>query len=256
MLLDAHSHLDLYAEDQIKSIIGEINHNRILTISVSMEPSSYERNLMLAEKSKFIIPAFGIHPWKASEFIDELDELKPLIDHSPMIGEIGMDYRFIDDVSKYPAQRYVFEYFLKMAGEKKKIVNLHTAGAENEVLAMLGCYEIKRAIIHWYSGPLDTIDRYLEKGYNFTIGPEILFSDHIRTICRKIPDHLLLTETDNPGGYKWLTRKQGTPLLIKDVIARIAEAKNTAPEEIESLVWRNFQSLIKNDKHLKIDSLY
>jgi Tat protein secretion system quality control protein TatD with DNase activity len=51
-----------------------------------------------------------------------------------MIGEIGLDHHFIDDRSQYDAQLKVFEFFLSVAKEQKKIVNLHTKGAEREII--------------------------------------------------------------------------------------------------------------------------
>jgi TatD DNase family protein len=253
MFLDAHAHLDLYDESIIDKVLDQIHSRRIYTLSVAMDPSSYSRNLELSEKSRFIVPAFGIHPWNASEYISKLDQLKPLIDRSPILGEIGLDYKFVEDVFKYQAQRYVFEYFLKAAKNQNKIINLHTAGAENEVLVNLGCYGITRAIVHWYSGPLEILAEYVKRGLYITVGAEILKSGHIQDVCRMIPDHLLLTETDNPGGYKWLVGEPGMPPLIETIIDKIAEVRNSDSITINSLVWRNFQTLIKDDQHLKIN---
>lgn len=253
MLLDAHSHLDKYDDSLISQITDEINSHKICTISVAMDIPSYERISQLASKSLLITPAFGIHPWNASEYIGKMDELKPLIEKAPIIGEIGLDYHFVQDVSRYPAQRYVFEYFIKEARAQSKIVNIHTKGAEAEVLAMMGCYQIKKAIIHWYSGPLEILEKYLEQGYYLTLGVEILFSEHIQQVCRMIPDHLILTETDNPGGYQWLTKEPGMPSIVKEVVKKIAEVRESTPEQIEKAVWSNFKTLIKDDPNLNTD---
>jgi Tat protein secretion system quality control protein TatD with DNase activity len=40
-----------------------------------------------------------------------------------MIGEIGLDYHFVQDTSTYPAQRKVLEFFLDAAREQEKIIN-------------------------------------------------------------------------------------------------------------------------------------
>jgi TatD DNase family protein len=202
MLIDAHAHIDKY-NDLIDNALKETESYRVFTISNSMDPQSYKINLEIAERCKFVLPTFGIHPWEAHNYGSDLIALDEYIDQSPMLGELGLDYHFVKDSSLYPAQKKVLEYFLEKAVEQNKIITLHTKGAEKDVLTLLESYNIKRAIIHWYSGPLNILNEYLDKGYYFTVGVEILFTEHIRMIARNIPDDLLLTETDNPGGYEW-----------------------------------------------------
>ena len=136
MFIDAHSHLDRYAEE-LEQSLDEINQNKIFTISNSMDLQSYERNLEIAAMSSFVLPTFGIHPWNAPEYANHLKDLDGAIAKSPILGEIGLDYFFVKDVSQYPAQKKVFEYFLNSANRLNKIVNLHTKGAEKDVLSML-----------------------------------------------------------------------------------------------------------------------
>ena len=151
MFIDAHSHLDRYTED-LEQSLDEISQHKIFTISNSMDLPSYERNLEIASRCNLVLPTFGIHPWNAPEYVDSLEDLRKAINQSPMIGEIGLDHHFVRDASQYPAQAQVFEFFLKAASQQGKIVILHTMGAEQEVLRLLRCHNIRRAIIHWYSG--------------------------------------------------------------------------------------------------------
>jgi Tat protein secretion system quality control protein TatD with DNase activity len=67
-----------------------------------------------------------------------------------------------------------------------------------------------------------------------------------------VPDHLLLTETDNPGALRWLRKNDevGMPTAIKKVIEALAALRESTPEEIESLVQTNFIRLIANDPWL------
>jgi TatD DNase family protein len=77
---------------------------------------------------------------------------------------------------------------------------------------------------------------------------EILFSDKIRKIARTIPDDLLLTETDNPGGYEWLAKTPGMPGILRDVVERLAKIRKIQYEECEIMIQRNFERLIDGDK--------
>jgi TatD DNase family protein len=176
--------------------------------------------------------------------------LSEAIEQSPMIGEIGLDHYFVQDTSTYPAQRKVLEFFLGAAREQEKITNLHTKGAEREVFELLDQYDIPRVIVHWYSGPLDIFREMVARGVYFTMGIEVLYSEHIRTIAQEIPSRQLLTETDNPGGPKVFIGGPGMPVLVKDIVQVIAEARRTTAEAIIQTVQANLLELIRDDQQL------
>jgi TatD DNase family protein len=253
MLVDAHSHVDRYdlvGEGALESALEEITQHRIFTISNSMDLSSYERNLAIGEMCGLVLPIFGVHPWNASQYAHRLEELSEAIEQSPMIGEIGLDYYFVKDASEYPDQRRVFEFFLSAAREQGKIVNLHTKGAEEAVLELLDRYDIPRAMVHWYSGPLDIFRELAARGVYFTIGVEVLYSEHIQTIAQEIPLGQLLTETDNPGGPKEFIGGPGMPVLVREVVQGIAEVRETTVEAITQTVHTNLLQLIRDDPRL------
>lgn len=249
MLIDVHTHLDRY-EETLDAALTEIEQHRILTVSNSMEPSSYQRNLEIAARCEWVLPTCGIHPWNAPKYVDRLSELSPLIEQSPLLGEIGLDFHWVEDAACYPAQRQVLEFFLTAAQAQDKIVNLHTKGAEAEILEALERYQIQRAIIHWYSGPFDIFREMLSRGYYFTIGVEVQQSDHIRRLVRELPLFQLLTETDNPGGWKWLTGEIGMPRQLTAVIQAVAELKQTTAEAMQQTVHCNFARLVQDDAWL------
>src|SRR5215471_10938853 len=227
MLIDAHAHLDKYG-DLLDDALREIEQEQIFTIATAMDLSSYLPILQIAEMSDLVLPTFGIHPRRAPEYADHLSELNPIIEQSPAIGEIGLDFHWVKDSSNYPAQTKVLEYFLAAAREQQKFVNLHTKGAEKEILKQLERYDVKRAIVHWYSGPLDILRELIDFGAYFTVGVEVCFSETIKTIARQIPDHLLLTETDNPGGLKWLQGNVGMPTEIEKVVDTLAASRQVS----------------------------
>ena len=186
MLIDAHAHLDKYGE-LLDEALQQIEQNRIFTIANAMDLPSYFQLKDVAARSDLILPTFGIHPRRAPEYADRLSELSPFIERSPAIGEIGLDFHWIEDRSQYPAQLKVLEYFLASAREQKKIINLHTKGAEKKILDLLEHYDLQRAIVHWYSGPLDILSALVQFGAYFTVGVELLYSDTIQTIAKKSP---------------------------------------------------------------------
>lgn len=68
------------------------------------------------------------------------------------------------------------------------------------------------------------------------MGVELLRSERIERIARRIPLERLLSETDNPGGWAWLSGEPGMPSLLARVVARLAEARGLpVPEMLEVL---------------------
>jgi TatD DNase family protein len=250
VLIDAHAHLDKYAEDEIDGVVASMDQRRLATISVAVDPESYLRAAAIAEHSDLIVATFGIHPSEAPAWVDRLDEVEPLVEQSPMIGEVGLDHRFVEDPAQYDAQRTVFEHFLAGAVAQDKVVNVHCAGAEAETLTMLRQQGCRRAIVHWYSGPIDVLSEMITEGYMFTVGVEVLTSDHIRQVASSIPDDQLLTETDNPGGHRWLTGNVGMPQHLEPVVEELARIRQSTSEDLEQTVHANMVGLLGGDQHM------
>ncbi len=253
MLIDAHAHIDRYdllGEGALDAALAEIAQRPILTISNAMDPASYQRNLEIAARSDLVLPLFGVHPWNAPEWAHRLEALASLAEASPMLGELGLDFYFVQEAALYPAQRRVLEFFLAAAHDQDKIVHLHTKGAEVAVLELLDCYQIRRAVVHWYSGPLNVLQAFIARDCYFTTGLEVCHSDHVRAIARQIPLDRLLTETDNPGGPQGYLGRPGMPGLIAQVVEGLAEAREVRPEVIRRAVQENLLRLFGGDRWL------
>jgi TatD DNase family protein len=251
MLIDAHVHLDKYGE-LLDEALRQIETERIFTVATAMDVPSYQELQGIAVRSELILPTFGIHPRRAAEYAGRLPEIGRYIEMSPAIGEIGLDFHWVRDASTYPAQKKILQYFIAAAREQDKFVNLHTKAGEKEILDLLDKYDVRRAIIHWYSGPMDILRRMIEFGCYFTVGVEIRYSDHIKEIAKALPDHLLLTETDNPGALRWLKKNDevGMPIAIQEVVETIAELRRSTPDQITHLVQENFSRLVADDPWL------
>ncbi len=111
MLIDAHAHLDQYGSSW-PEVLEETRDLDILTLAVSMDPPSYERTRGLCADEPLLIPAFGVHPWRAPGWETRLAELDRYVDEAPALGEAGLDFHFVEDEGAYSPQREVFEYFL------------------------------------------------------------------------------------------------------------------------------------------------
>jgi TatD DNase family protein len=249
-LVDAHAHLDRYEPDALERALEDIERLQVLTVAVAMDPPSYAQVEAIAARSSWILPAFGVHPWHAAAWAHRLGELDKPIRQAPLIGEIGLDRRFARDPSTYPAQQAVFEHCLARAAMGGELVNLHTSGAEAEVLALLDLYRVRRPIVHWYAGPLELLEGFVDLDAYFTVGVEVASSPHIQAIARAIPDDRLLTETDNPDGLQWLGQGAGMPSALLGVLEKLAELRRTSVGELARLVRENVRRLLRTHPKL------
>ncbi|MFW9770016.1 MAG: TatD family hydrolase [Candidatus Thorarchaeota archaeon] len=253
MLVDVHNHFTYYNEDIDRALV-DIRENGVLMVSVSIDLPSYEDTLKLTKRSELILPSFGVHPINAHEHMDKLPEIKRIADEALMLGEIGLDRKWAEDPSHFPEQERLLETFLESAQHHDKVVILHVAGAEVEVLSMLDSFSIRKAIIHDYYGSVKMVEKIIDSNLYFAFDrsyleeykPEIKGWQERLDIASMIPDDLILIETDGPNKPP---RKM--PYEALHIVAeRIAELRSTNPEEIISCSSTNFTRLISGDEGL------
>lgn len=231
MYIDFHNHIDFYKDKEIDSVINCINLNKIKIIACSMDEESYLKNIEISKKSDYIVPIFGIHPWRVKNNID-IDKFEYYIKNTPLIGEIGLDFHWIEDKDTYPHQIKVFEFFLQSAKKYDKYINIHTKGCEELILNLLKKYDISsQSIIHWYSGDKDTLKKLIDAKCYFTGSVDLGYIKHSKDIIKEIPTNKLLAETDGPTALQWVNGTYGMPDEIKNVYKNICAIKNLDIEE-------------------------
>ncbi len=243
MYIDAHTHLDFFGEN-IEKAIEDINKNEIITLANSMNIESYIKNKEYSKKSKYIKPCFGIHPWKAAEYKGNLEDIIPYIEESELIGEIGLDFFWVEDKSTYEAQRKIFNFILKESIKRNKFVSIHTKGAEEEIYNTLKRNNYNKAIIHWYSGEISTLEKYIDLGCYFTISVDIGYSEKTNEVLDKIPLNRLLIETDGPTALEWVNGEYGYPMAIIDVAKKVSNYKNIELNELLKNIEGNYIRII------------
>ena len=266
MYVDAHFHCNVYTRfgNDLERALGLLERHGILVVSSSTELESYWQTLEIAERSKHVLPCFGVHPQVAHEYIGRLDSLDELFDGAVAYGEIGLDHYHLEDESQYPAQYTVLKRFLGKARDQDKLVILHLDGAEEEGLELIRQFSLRKVIVHGYKGSLDTMKELLDAGCHFSVGGNMImekFKAHIpseewersHAAVKKLPSDRLLVETDGPCRTEPAPppgAPRSMPTYLFDVIAEIAEIREVAPEELVRSTNRNFKQLIEDDETL------
>lgn len=240
-MLDTHCHIDLYKDPKV---ILDICENRGITVfSMTNLPSHFEMGLPFFQSKKYIRMALGMHPLYATLHQNEFSKFELYLSKTSYIGEIGLDFSK-EGIETKDIQLVSFNRILKLVFDKKKILSLHSRGAEKEVLELLLKYKIQNAIFHWYSGGLSLIKNVSDAGYYFSINPAMIKSTSGQKIISKIPRENVLTETDGP-----FISKGREPLLpgeVEEVIVYLSTIWDTPIDEVQNIISRNFRRLINN----------
>lgn len=233
--IDFHIHMEDYSPEHID--------DRILYIANGVDRESYNSALRLSSEKENVVPIFGIHPafCQRAAVPDDLQE--KIFSRSILIGEIGLDYHWIEDKSTYPAQRDIFARQMALASRYKCIPNIHTKGAEKEILETLSRAEISKSVIHWYSGPGELIEDYLEQGCYFTIGPDVITGSEV---YRSIPLDRMFAETDNPTGMPWILGGDDKADDIIKVYKALAEKLGMSEEKLIKQFKENMKDLLSD----------
>ena len=90
----AHVHTDKYLEN-LNKVAAECETHNIKLLFVAMCFPSYNKIKTLSHEYDFVIPSFGIHPWRADRYSSNLISLDKYLAESKYIGEIGLYKRFL-----------------------------------------------------------------------------------------------------------------------------------------------------------------
>jgi TatD DNase family protein len=200
-MIDGHAHLnEIQGIEQVLERARQVGIRGIVAVGMDLE--SNRQTLMLAGRYPgFVFPAIGYHPWSISP--DGIEEnLLFLEDHLTScvaLGEVGLDYRAR---VKKKVQQNVFARILELASKRDKPVIVHARYSHSRAHNMVREAGIKKAVFHWYSGPLDILDRIIADGYVISATPALSYSPPHQAAIKRAPMAHILVETDAPVEYQ------------------------------------------------------
>lgn len=145
----------------------------------------------------------GCHPHNAKFYNDDLERtlLERLADpRASAVGEIGLDYHY--DFSPREDQREAFRRQIRVAKEAGLPVVLHIREAHDDAFAILQEEGFPKAgtLLHCFNLDWAELERWVEAGCHVAFGGPVTFkhADEVRDAATRVPEELLLTETDAP----------------------------------------------------------
>lgn len=234
-LIDTHVHIDFYPNPE--KIAASYEQQKIYTLFVTNLPELYGKYIKLFNNYRYVRLCLGFHPQVAREFEFKYDLFDKYVNNTKYIGEIGLDYKgeFKDIRLK---QYEIFNYVTSPQFSAGRVYSIHSKHSEDDVFEVLQKNNVKHAILHWYSGKLTTLEKFVNNGYYFSINPKMFLTKNGKKIIERIPKNLLLFETDGP--FVRVNNKIIQPKDIREIYEKI---ERMIPD-FEEITFRNFKRLL------------
>jgi TatD DNase family protein len=248
-VIDSHTHLFLCERPEAEVVAAARAAGVGRMLNVGLGEDSNEVAIAGAERHEGVFATVGCHPTSASGFDDAAAaEIARLAGHEKVraIGETGIDhYR----ESASPAdQRRAFEAQVEIARDLGLPLVIHARDPDGETTATDEVFEILDAraagvtvVLHCFLAPW-RVDDAIERGWLCSFSGVVTFpkSDALREAAAKLPDELVLVETDAPYLAPQPVRgKPNEPAHVVETARVVAEARGATYEELEKTVEEN-----------------
>lgn len=236
-LIDTHFHLDFYRDH--KFWYDRINELEQYTLCVTNSPEIFYSCKRLYPETRYIKFALGYNPqisvnmpFNKRLFLSQLHSTK-------YIGEVGLDYSAKNITSK-ATQTEAFDFICRNASKYNKVLSVHSRKAEKDTLEILTRNKVHRAIIHWYTGDLETLKLYVQAGYYFSVNANMCATSKGQSIIKHIPIDKLLVESDGP--FTKVSSRRYTPTGLIQTYCCLANLLGIY--DLENVVFNNVNRLL------------
>lgn len=244
-MFDTHSHLDVEQFDRDRDeVVARARAAGVEGILVpAIRPATWPGLRALAAKYDLVRLAFGIHPQVVPELKPgEADDLvdKLIASAGIAIGETGLD----GGTGDHDRQEALFRAHIRAARERKLPLIVHVLRAHDvapRILREEQAHEVG-GVMHSYSGGPALVGVYRDLGMAFSFAGPVTYANARKPVeaARLIPDDLLLAETDSPDqAPQTRPRGRSEPAFVADVVAALAQIRQTTPEAMARLTTEN-----------------
>ncbi len=253
-MIDSHTHLFLCErpEAEVVAAAREAGVERML--NVGLDPESSLTAIGGADRHEGVFATVGCHPTEAAGFDDARAEaiagLAAENEKVRAIGETGIDY--YRETASRADQRRAFEAQIEIARERGLPIVIHARDPEGETGATDEVFDILDAkadgvkvILHCFLAPWRVEDA-IERGWYCSFSGIVTFpsAEELREAAAKLPDELVLVETDAPYLAPQPVRgKPNEPAYVVSTAEKVAEVRGVSYAQLEQTVEANAQAL-------------
>ncbi len=198
---------------------------------------------------KFIIPAFGLHPWYAHKApANWLAELRGYLERNgnAIIGEIGLDKKAVDLVTKQRhdgAQLDAFTAQLDLAIELGRSCSIHCVGAHAIAYEQLRdrLSSLHAIAFHSYGGSIGSLQQLIRLAQKQRAFDRIFFgfstvintrSPKLNDVIAAVPQSQLLVESDQASAE--FVREE-----IDTMLGMMANAHAISKQQVAAITFEN-----------------
>lgn len=252
-MIDSHTHLFLCegSEADLVARAREAGVTRMLNVGLGGKENAAA--IGAAERHAEVFASVGCHPTEATGFGEgQVEEIARLAAHEKVraIGETGIDY--YRDTASPADQRRAFEAQVEIACDLDLPIVIHARDPNGETTAIDEIFRVLDAkagsspvILHCFSAPWRVADA-VERGWYCSFAGHVSYpaSDDLRDAAARLPDELVLVETDAPYlAPQTMRGKPNEPAYVIDTARVVAEARGVSYEELERVVEANARAL-------------
>ncbi|MBN2155450.1 MAG: TatD family hydrolase [Candidatus Lokiarchaeota archaeon] len=246
-LIDTHSHLEwnsLY--EKLEQVVKGAKENGligIITSSVWLDTAPV--GIKIAHKyENFIFPSIGFAPTEAAKKPATFEPFKQFVlEHSNQmigLGEIGLDYYWIKDKVIRKDVENKFIELIQLSETINKPIVIHCRDAEQRVIELIEEYcNHDRVHMHCFSGPSHLVKRALKNGWCFSVPTSVVNRKYHQKLAENVPLERMFLETDAPFLSPLKDQKINEPKNIAISAVRIANMKNTTPDNVADITTAN-----------------
>ena len=268
--IDIHSHVNFKAFDEDRDeVIRRALENDTWVINVGTQIDTSRKAVEIAHQYKEGVYAIiGLHPihtgasfhdekelgvggaefTSRGEVFDKEKYLELLRDPKVVgVGECGLDY-FRCDTESIEKQKKAFIEQIEIANEVGKPLMLHIRNnpeqkdlnAYADALEILKQYAKVKGDVHFFAGSLSDAKAFVEFEFTLSFTGVITFTKNYDEVIKNTPLDMIMSETDapyvSPVPYRG---KRNEPIYVSEVVKRISEIKNVAPDTVSEALIAN-----------------
>lgn len=240
-MIDAHCHLDLYPDSAI--VADTIRRCQLRVLAVTTTPRAYAGNVSRFGGHTGVRIAVGLHPELVAERYSEAGQLCSMIQHVRYVGEVGLDGSPQHRRSLGVQVEVLRSVFAACAAAGGRLVSLHSRWAVTDVLDLIEhCPGLGLPILHWFAGDTRQLQRAIELGCWFSVGPGAVLGGKAMRLVERMPKGSVLTETDGP--FVKIGQRSILPGELGDSVQTIARLWREEVGVVEARLEDNFSSLL------------
>ncbi len=245
MFIDVHCHLDYFSDEKISDIIEKCRKNKVnLIVANGTNPETNRKVLSLSDSFPEVFAALGIYPIEClkmneKEIDEEISFMKKMKKYISAIGEVGVDLKESGDLK---TQLKNLKKFTDLSKNLNIPIIIHSRKAEKETIDFLEKENVKKVVMHHFSGNFKLVRRIFEKGWHISIPTSVVRSEHFQKIILEAPLENLLCETDSPFLHP---KKSGDndPSNVIYSYKKISEIKKISIDKVAEKISNNFKNI-------------